>query len=76
MSVNKKGAKEFFRRWQKRLSTIPVGSNNEQRDTRKFWVDLLINVLCVPSNTIDSFFYFERKVHGRLFSLYTEKVGE
>lgn len=76
MSVNKKGAKEFVKRWQKRLSAIPTGSNNEQQDTQKFWVDLLINVLGAPSNTIDSFVDFERKVRGRLFNLYAEKVGE
>ncbi len=76
MSVNKKEAKEFVKRWQKRLLAISAGSNSEQQDTQKFWVDLLINVLSVPSNTIDSFVDFERKAYGRLFNLYAEKVGE
>lgn len=62
MPASKKEAKEFVKRWQKRLSAIPAGSNNEQQDTQKFWVDLLINVLGIPSNTIDSFVDFERKI--------------
>ena len=65
MPASKKEAKEFVKRWQKRLAAIPAGSNNEQQDTQKFWVDLLINVLGIPSNTIDSFVDFERKVRGR-----------
>lgn len=65
MPASKKEAKEFVKRWQKRLAAIPEGSNNEQQDTQKFWVDLLINVLGVPSNSIDSFVDFERKVRGR-----------
>lgn len=76
MSVNKKEAKEFVKRWQKRPLAILTGSNNEQQDTLKFWVDLLINVLGVPSNTIDSFFGFEREARGRLFNMYAERVGE
>lgn len=76
MSVNIKEAKEFVKRWQKRLLAIPTGSNNEQQDTQKFWVDLLINVLGVPSNTIDSFFGFEREARGHLFNLYAERLGE
>lgn len=62
MPASKKEAKEFVKRWKKRLGAIPVGSNNEQQDTQKFWVDLLINVLGIPSNTIDSFVDFERKI--------------
>ena len=58
MPASKKEAKEFVKRWKKRLSAIPAGSNNEQQDTQKFWVDLLINVLGIPSNTIDSFVDF------------------
>lgn len=65
MPASKKEAKEFVKRWWKRLDAIPEGSNNEQQDTQKFWVDLLINVLGIPSNTIDSFVDFERKVRGR-----------
>ena len=53
MPANKKEAKEFVSRWGKRLAAVPTGSNNEQQDTQKFWVDLLINVLGVPSTSID-----------------------
>lgn len=70
MPASKKEAKEFVKRWQKRLSAIPAGSNNEQQDTQKFWVDLLINVLGIPSNTIDSFVDFERKVRGRRIDVF------
>lgn len=70
MPASKKEAKEFVKRWQKRLAAIPVGSNNEQQDTQKFWVDLLINVLGIPSNTIDSFVDFERKVRGRRIDVF------
>lgn len=59
MPASKKEAKEFVKRWQKRLAAIPAGSNNEQQDTQKFWVDLLINVLGIPSNTIDNFVWPE-----------------
>lgn len=62
MPASKKEAKEFVKRWQKRLAAIPAGSNNEQQDTQKFWVDLLINVLGIPSNTIDSFVDFDRRL--------------
>ncbi len=41
MPASKKEAKEFVKRWKKRLGAIPAGSNNEQQDTQKFWVDLL-----------------------------------
>ena len=70
MPASKKEAKEFVKRWQKRLAAIPEGSNNEQQDTQKFWVDLLINVLGVPSNSIDSFVDFERKVRGRRIDVF------
>ena len=70
MPASKKEAKEFVRRWKKRLGAIPAGSNNEQQDTQKFWVDLLINVLDIPSNTIDSFVDFERKVRGRRIDVF------
>lgn len=70
MPASKKEAKEFVKRWKKRLSAIPAGSNNEQQDTQKFWVDLLINVLDIPSNTIDSFVDFERKVRGRRIDVF------
>lgn len=70
MPASKKEAKEFVKRWQKRLAAIPAGSNNEQQDTQKFWVDLLINVLGILSNTIDSFVDFERKVRGRRIDVF------
>lgn len=70
MPASKKEAKEFVKRWQKRLAAISAGSNNEQQDTQKFWVDLLINVLGIPSNTIDSFVDFERKVRGRRIDVF------
>lgn len=70
MPASKKEAKEFVKRWQKRLAAIPAGSNNEQQDTQKFWVDLLINVLGIPSNTIDSVVDFERKVRGRRIDVF------
>lgn len=70
MPASTKEAKEFIKRWQKRLAAIPAGSNNEQQDTQKFWVDLLINVLGIPSNTIDSFVDFERKVRGRRIDVF------
>lgn len=70
MPASKKEAKEFVKRWQKRLAAIPAGSNNEQQDTQKFWVDLLINILGIPSNTIDSFVDFERKVRGRRIDVF------
>ena len=70
MPASKKEAKEFVKRWQKRLAAIPEGSNNEQQDTQKFWVDMLINVLGIPSNTIDSFVDFERKVRGRRIDVF------
>lgn len=70
MPASKKEAKEFVKRWQKRLAAIPAGSNNEQQDTQKFWVDLLINVLGIPSNAIDSFVDFERKVRGRRIDVF------
>lgn len=34
MPASKKEAKEFVKRWQKRLAAIPAGSNNEQQDTQ------------------------------------------
>lgn len=70
MPASKKEAKEFVKRWKKRLGAIPAGSNNEQQDTQKFWVDLLINVLGIPSNAIDSFVDFERKVRGRRIDVF------
>ena len=64
MPASKKEAKEFVKRWQKRLAAIPAGSNNEQQDTQKVLGRSAHHVLGIPSNTIDSFVDFERKVRA------------
>ena len=63
-------AKEFVRRWKAILAAVPEGKNNEQQDTAKFWQDLLVNVLGVPSNSIATFVDFERKVRGRRIDVF------
>ena len=70
MAGTKADAQEFVERWKRRLAAVPQGSNNEQQDTQKFWVDLLINVLGAPSNSIDSYVDFERKVRGRRIDVF------
>jgi hypothetical protein len=70
MSVSKKNAIDFVTRWQKNISNIPQGKNNEQQDTQKFWMDLLINVLGIKTNTIDTFIDFERHVQGRRIDVF------
>lgn len=62
--------KEFVARWKKILAGVPEGKNNEQQDTAKFWQDLLVNVLGVPSNSIATFVDFERKVRGRRIDVF------
>lgn len=47
--TDKKAAKEFVKRWRSILAEVPAGKNNEQQDTQKFWIDLLVNVLGVPA---------------------------
>lgn len=42
MAGTKADAREFVERWEKRLAAVPQGSNNEQQDTQKFWVDPLM----------------------------------
>lgn len=63
-------AKEFVRRWKEILSAVPEGKNNEQQDTAKFWQDLLVNVLGVPSSSVATFVDFERKVRGRRIDVF------
>ena len=63
-------AKEFVERWRKILAEVPEGKNNEQQDTAKFWQDLLVNVLGVPSNSVATFVDFERKVRGRRIDVF------
>lgn len=63
-------AKEFVRRWKGILSAVPEGKNNEQQDTAKFWQDLLVNVLGVPSSSVATFVDFERKVRGRRIDVF------
>lgn len=48
-------AKAFVKHWQDILRKVKPGQNNEQQDTQKFWVDLLTNVLGVPSTQIPSY---------------------
>lgn len=63
-------AKAFVGRWKSILDKVPEGKNNEQQDTAKFWQDLLVNVLGVPSSSIPSFVDFERKVRGRRIDVF------
>lgn len=63
-------AKEFVRRWKGILSAVPEGKNNEQQDTAKFWQDLLVNVLGVPSGSVATLVDFERKVRGRRIDVF------
>ena len=68
--MGKAEAKEFVLRWRAILDGVPVGKNNEQQDTAKFWQDLLVNVLGVPSSTMATFVDFERKVRGRRIDVF------
>ena len=70
MAGTKSDAKEFVRRWRSILDLVPEGKNNEQQDTAKFWQDLLVNVLGVPSSTMATFIDFERKVRGRRIDVF------
>lgn len=63
-------AKEFVERWKFILGKVPEGKNNEQQDTAKFWQDLLVNVLGVPSSSMATFVDFERKVRGRRIDVF------
>lgn len=63
-------AKGFVERWRAILDAVPEGKNNEQQDTAKFWQDLLVNVLGVPSSTMATFVDFERKVRGRRIDVF------
>ena len=63
-------AREFAVRWRAILDAVPEGKNNEQQDTAKFWQDLLVNVLGVPSSSMPTFVDFERKVRGRRIDVF------
>ena len=63
-------AREFAVRWRAILDAVPEGKNNEQQDTAKFWQDLLVNVLGVPSSSMATFVDFERKVRGRRIDVF------
>lgn len=68
--AKKADALEFVKRWRTILDAVPAGKNNEQQDTAKFWQDLLVNVLGVPSSTMATFVDFERKVRGRRIDVF------
>ena len=68
--VGNADAKGFVERWRAILDAVPEGKNNEQQDTAKFWQDLLVNVLGVPSSTMATFVDFERKVRGRRIDVF------
>lgn len=70
MAGTKSDAKEFVQRWRSILDQVPDGKNNEQQDTAKFWQDLLVNVLGVPSSSMATFVDFERKVRGRRIDVF------
>ena len=63
-------AKAFVERWRAILDAVPEGRNNEQQDTAKFWQDLLVNVLGIPSSSMATFVDFERKVRGRRIDVF------
>lgn len=68
--ASKTAASEFVTRWKEILGKVPAGKNNEQQDTAKFWQDLLVNVLGVPSSSMATFVDFERKVRGRRIDVF------
>lgn len=68
--TDKKAAKEFVKRWRSILAEVPAGKNNEQQDTQKFWIDLLVNVLGVPAASVTGYVDFERKVRGRRIDVF------
>lgn len=68
--MGKAEAREFVDRWHTILGRVPAGKNNEQQDTAKFWQDLLVNVLGVPSGSMATFVDFERKVRGRRIDVF------
>lgn len=63
-------AKEFAQRWTTILAKVEPGQNNERRDTRRFWGDLLTNVLGVPSALLPSCVDFEKPARGRRIDVY------
>lgn len=63
-------ARGFVRRWKTILDGVSSGEKNEQQDTQKFWLDLLENVLGVPSTQLASYVDFEKRVRGRRIDVY------
>lgn len=68
--ADKKAAREFVKRWKAIVAAVPAGKNNEQQDTQKFWIDLLVNVLGVPAASVTGYVDFERKVRGRRIDVF------
>ena len=68
--AGKADVREFVERWRAILDVVPEGKNNELQDTAKFWQDLLVNVLGVPSSSMATFVDFERKVRGRRIDVF------
>lgn len=68
--TDKKAVREFVKRWKTIVGKVPPGKNNEQQDTQKFWIDLLVNVLGVPAASVTGYVDFERKVRGRRIDVF------
>ena len=68
--TDKKAVREFVKRWKTIVGKVPSGKNNEQQDTQKFWIDLLVNVLGVPAASVTGYVDFERKVRGRRIDVF------
>lgn len=65
-------AKAFVKRWRGIIAKLRPNENNEQRDTQKFWNDLLENVLGVPSTVLPTYVDYERHVQGRRIDVFVE----
>lgn len=65
-------ARAFVGRWKEIIGRLAPGENNEQRDTQKFWGDLLENVLGVPSTMLPTYVDYERRVRGRRIDVFVE----
>lgn len=63
-------ARAFVKRWKGILDKVQPNEKNEQQDTQKFWLDLLENVLGVPSTQLASYVDFEKRVRGRRIDVY------
>lgn len=67
---SKARAGEFVKRWKSIIGRVNSGEKNERQDTQKFWLDLLENVLGVPSTQLASYVDFEKRVRGRRIDVY------